>query len=170
MTASAPARSLAPPLPDGSWVVDPSASEVRFSLRHFRVQTVRGTLEGLDGDIEVTNGRLTARGSVDAASVATGTASRDAHLRSFLFATKRYPRIALSADGPPTAQMSVTLWIRGRPSTVLATIAGDPSALRVFFTLDRRAAGLTWPAPIEAGGVAVGRKVEVELLLALRPA
>ncbi len=170
MTASASSRLSAPPLPDGSWVVDPEASEVRFSLRHFRVQTVRGTLEGLDGVVEVTDGRLTARGSVDAASIATGTKGRDAHLRSFLFATDRYPRIELRADGQPAAQMPVTLWIRGRPSTVLATLTGDPSALRVTFSLDRRDAGLTWPGPIEAGGVAVGRRVDVELLLALRPA
>ncbi len=134
------------------------------------MQTVRGTLDGLEGVVEIADGRLTARGSVDAASVSTGTPPRDAHLRSFLFATERYPRMEIRADGPPAAHLPVTLWIRGRPSTVLATLAGDASALRVSFSLDRRAAGLTWPAPIEAGGVTVGRRVEVELRLVLRPA
>lgn len=170
MTTTASVRPLARSLPDGSWIVDPATSEVRFSLRHFRVQTVRGTLEGLEGTVEVVAGQLTARGSVDAASISTQAPPRDAHLRSFLFATKRYPRIELRADGPFADQLPVTLWIRGRPSTVLATLDGEASALRVSFSLDRRAAGLTWPAPIEVGGIAVGRHVDVELLLALRSA
>ncbi len=165
-TSSRPSK---PQLPDGRYVVHPAGSSASFAVAHFRVQTVRGTFDPPTGTVQVADGRLVAHGSVAAASVRTGTPPRDAHLRSYLFAAEDHPLIELRADGPVGAQVAATVWVRGRPVTVLAHLTGDASHLQVDVELDRREAGLTWPAPVEAGGVAVGRKVEVRLELALRP-
>jgi polyisoprenoid-binding protein YceI len=166
MTATAARPSV---LPEGRHEVLP-ASTASFTVAHFRVQKVRGTLGDVRGTIEVADGRIVADGSVDAASVRTGTPPRDAHLRSYLFAVGEHPRMRLQVDATAARDVPATVWIRGRPVTVLARIEVRDDGLRVRFDLDRRAAGLTWPAPVEAGGVAVGRRVAVELLLVLRPA
>ncbi len=168
--AAMPASTVPAVLPDGALVVEPAGSVVRFRVAHFRVQTVHGTLGGVQGAVTVRDGHLSARGSVDAATIATGTSSRDAHLRSYLFATDRHPTIDLDVDAPLADELPGTVHVKGVPVPVTLRIDGRPEALRVRFTLDRRAAGLTWPAPVEAGGVAVGREVEVELTLVLRPA
>lgn len=163
MTATAARHSV---LPEGRHQVLP-ASTATFTVAHFRVQKVRGTLDDVQGTIEVSDGRIVAEGSVAAASVRTGTPPRDAHLRSYLFAVKDHPRIRLRVDAAVARDVPATVWIRERPVTVLARIDGAAEALRVRFDLDRRDAGLTWPAPVEAGGVAVGRTVAVELTLRL---
>lgn len=166
MTATAARPAV---LPDGRHEVQPD-STAAFTVAHFRIQKVRGTLGDVRGTIEVADGRIVAEGSVDAASVRTGTPPRDAHLRSYLFAVEEHPRMRLHVDAAVGREVPATVWIRERPVTVLARIDGAPDALRVRFDLDRREAGLTWPAPVEAGGVAVGRTVAVELTLRLRAA
>jgi hypothetical protein len=76
----------------------------------------------------------------------------------------------LEVDAPLGRTLPATVRVKGVAVPVQLEVDGRPDALRVRFTLDRREAGLTWPAPVEAGGVAVGREVEVELTLVLRPA
>jgi polyisoprenoid-binding protein YceI len=166
-TSAASASSV---LPDGAYAVEPAGSVVRFRVAHFRVQTVHGTLGGVAGTVDVEDGRLRALGTVQAATIATGTGSRDAHLRSYLFATKEFPTMELEVDAPLGRTLPATVRVKGVAVAVQLEVDGRPDALRVRFTLDRREAGLTWPAPVEAGGVAVGREVEVELTLVLRPA
>lgn len=157
------------PLLHGRYTVDPAVSAVRFSVAHFRIQTVRGTLGGVDGTVVVEDGRIVARGTADAASVRTGTAPRDAHLRSYLFDTAEHPTFAMVVDAPLAPQVAATVTVRGRAVPVAVRLESqDGGRLRASFTLDRRAAGLTWPSPVEAGGLAVGREVRVELDLALR--
>ncbi|PTL58329.1 YceI family protein [Paraconexibacter algicola] len=169
-TPAATRRASAELLPEGRSVVTGS-STATFSVKHFRVQMVRGRFGAApEGELEVADGHLTARGSVDAASISTGNPPRDAHLRGFLFATRKHPRLELRVDAPLAAQVPATVWVRGRPATVLVTLAPNDRGVRASFTLDRRLVGLTWPQPIEAGGVAVGREVHVELDLALAPA
>jgi hypothetical protein len=172
MAATAPtaARPDGALLPEGRFDVDASRSSTSFAVAHFRLQTVRGSLSGLTGCVAVADGRLVAHGGVDAASISTGNSVRDAHLRSYLLAAKHHPRLELRVDAPLAPVVPVTVWVRGRPVTAAATLCGTPDDLAVRLELDRRAAGLTWPAPVELGGVAVGRTVTIDLRLALRPA
>jgi hypothetical protein len=165
MTAAPPASVL---LPEGRYDVDGAASTVRFAVGHFGVQTVRGTLDGLRGCVAVADGRLVAHGSVDAATLRTGTRARDAHVRSFLLAADRFPRLELRTDAPLAPEVPATLLVRGRPLTVLVALralGGD--GLRADLRLDRRAARLGWPLLLDR---AVGRHVDVTLTLRLRPA
>jgi polyisoprenoid-binding protein YceI len=157
-------------IPDGDFAVQTAGSVVRFDVAHFRVQTVHGTLGGVTGTVEVKDGRLRAQGTVNAATIATGTPPRDAHLRSYLFAVDEHPTIALRVDAAVGRELPGTLRVRGRSVPVTMTVDGGLDALRVRFSLDRRDAGLTWPAPVEAGGMTVGRQVKVELTLVLAPA
>ncbi|MCW3041300.1 MAG: YceI family protein [Solirubrobacterales bacterium] len=165
----APAAIALPDL-EGHFAVDAAASSVRFSVAHFRIQTVRGSLTGLSGDVRIAGGHLTADGTVDAASIRTGTGSRDAHLRSYLLRTDAHPHLRLYVDTPLAPRILATVTVRERPVPVEVTLeVRQAGRLHATFLLDRHAAGLTWPAPVEAGGVAVGREVRVDLDLALVP-
>ena len=68
----------------GTWVLDPSHSEVTFSVRHMMISKVRGafgvksaTLVAPENPLEVT-----IEASVDATSLDTKDEGRDTHLRS----------------------------------------------------------------------------------------
>jgi T5SS/PEP-CTERM-associated repeat protein len=72
------------PLRPGQWTLDPAHSSVSFSIRHLGVSKVRGQFRRFDVDVVVGESledtSLTA--TVDLASIDTGNADRDAHVRS----------------------------------------------------------------------------------------
>lgn len=76
-------HTTATPLTPGRWAVDPYHSQVGFAIRHLGVSKVRGHFGRFDAALVVgdTDGvQITAE--VDLASIDTGNADRDAHVRS----------------------------------------------------------------------------------------
>ena len=67
------------------WTIDPSHSNIEFAVRHMMIATARGRLAGVAGSV-VLNDAAPADSAIDvtidAASVDTREAQRDAHLRS----------------------------------------------------------------------------------------
>ncbi len=123
-----------------TWKLDPAHSSVIVSARHMMVTTVRGRLQVVDATIDFDpehpeRGSVEAR--IDAASIDTGVAPRDEHLRSpdFLDAaqhphiTFRSTRIEPAGDG---YRIHGDLTIRGvaRPVTLDAEIAGVVADMR----------------------------------------
>src|SRR5690348_7017706 len=84
-------------VPPGTWTVDPTHSSVGFKVKHMMIATVRGHFREFEGTIEAAKERpedSRAWGSVNAASIDTGNAERDAHLRSpDFFDAERYPEL-----------------------------------------------------------------------------
>src|SRR3954452_8116266 len=70
-------------IPAGTWSIDPSHSEVGFTVRHL-MSKVRGQFEKFEGTITtgtaLTDAKATA--SIDLNSINTRDAQRDGHLRS----------------------------------------------------------------------------------------
>jgi polyisoprenoid-binding protein YceI len=166
------------------WQIDPAHSSLTFGVRHMMVSTVRGTVGGLAGTLEFDPDRpQDARidVSADPATVTTGEARRDGHLRSADFfdaqahPTIRFASTAITPQGDDRFEVHGMLEIRGvtKPVTAEAELAGivdDARAGRragfnASFTVDRREWGLVWNQPI-ANGVLVGDKVRIELGLA----
>jgi polyisoprenoid-binding protein YceI len=167
------------------WQIDPTHSSLTFGVRHMMVSTVRGSVGGLRGSLELDPERPET-GSIDVAAdpatVTTGEPRRDGHLRSVdFFDAETYPQIRFTStrvtrkrDG--TLEVDGELEIRGvtRPVTALAEIEGlwdDPKGgkrvgLSASLTLDRRDWGLVWNQPIANGGLLVGEKVKIDLGLA----
>ena len=68
------------------WTLDPERTTIEFSIRNFwGIATVRGRFTRFDGSGVVDADGPKVRLTIDAASIDTGNASRDEHLRSYDF-------------------------------------------------------------------------------------
>jgi polyisoprenoid-binding protein YceI len=177
MSATAHASTVIAP---GRWAVDPSHSTLEFRVRHAGVARVRGVFREFDGALDVApDGTLNAAGWVAAASLDTGVAARDEHLRSAdFFDVERHARLTFSSTEVSVAahgeiMVRGNLTIRGRTreielrGEVLGTGRDDEDAERVGLELaariDRRDFGLTWNAAVDGGGLLVGNRVDLVL-------
>jgi polyisoprenoid-binding protein YceI len=161
--------------------IDPAHSEVRFRVRHL-LSRVGGHFRTFTGTIVFDAARpegSRVEFAISAASVDTGVADRDAHLRSDdFFAVEQYPEITFVSDrvrpaGADTLVVSGTLAMRGisRPIELPVTYLGsakDPwghekAAFEASTRLNRKDFGLTWNAALETGGLLVGDDVDVQL-------
>src|SRR5688572_26316965 len=85
----------------GTYVIDPSHSEVGFTVRHL-MSKVRGQFREFDGTIEITANPLesSASASIELASVDTRNQDRDAHLRSGdFFSVETSPKMVFRTTG-----------------------------------------------------------------------
>ncbi len=165
-----------------TWEIDTTHSSITFSVRHMVFAKVRGRFSAWTGSVQF-DGADPTKGSVsvviDASSIDTGTADRDTHLRSgdFLdvanFPELRFTSQSLESLGSDRYRLHGELTIRDttRPVALEVTYNGqaqDPwGKQRAGFTattsLDRREFGLAWNQVLEAGGVLVGEKIEIEI-------
>jgi polyisoprenoid-binding protein YceI len=164
------------------WQIDSAHSGIHFSVRHLVIAKVRGQFSRWSGSVEVPEGdfsRATVRATIDASSIDTGVADRDAHLRSadFLdvaaFPEMTFESRRVEALADDRLRLHGDLTLRGVVREVVldveaSGIATDPwGNVRAGFTartsLDRKDFGLTWNQALETGGVLVGDKVEIEI-------
>src|SRR4051794_24198573 len=78
--STAPAQDVAVT----TWNIDPAHSSAQFKVKHMMISNVKGEFAGITGKLEldnedVTNSRIQA--TIDAATLNTRDAQRDAHLR-----------------------------------------------------------------------------------------
>lgn len=166
------------------WQIDPTHSSLTFAVRHMMVATVRGSMGGLSGALELDPERPeagTIELSADPATITTGEPKRDGHLRSAdFFDAATFPEIRFRSTQVvrknDELEIRGELTIRGitKPIVAEAEIAGsweDPAlgkrlGLTAKVTIDRRDWGLVWNQPVANGGLLVGEKVKVEIGLA----
>ena len=166
----------------GTYTIDPSHSRFGFVVRHAMVSKVRGQFNEFEGTINVDAAeptRSSAELVIKTASIDTRNAERDAHLRSNdFFAMEEYPEIRFVSTGIEQGEdedhFKVTgdLTIRGvtKPITFDLEFTGaaiDPwGNTRIGFegstVVNRKDWGVSWNAPLEAGGVLVSEKVTIE--------
>jgi polyisoprenoid-binding protein YceI len=163
------------------WEIDSSHSSVHFAVRHLVIAKVRGSFARWSGTVHVPDGdfsKATVAVAIDASSIDTGVADRDAHLKSAdFFDVAKYPElrfIGKRVQARSDADIDVVgdLTIKGITREVVLRVeqhgqAKDPwGNLRVAFSaktsLDRKDFGLTWNQVLETGGVMVGDRVEIE--------
>jgi polyisoprenoid-binding protein YceI len=175
--------STATATPVRTFTIDKTHSEVAFQVRHL-VTRVRGRFTDFSGTVqfdEVRPEQSSIDFSINAASVDTGTADRDTHLRSSdFFAAEEHPVITFktSTVAKQTAErfdIEGTLTIRGiakqltLPVTYLGTATDPWGNARVGFegevTINRKDFGLNWNAALEAGGFLVGDDVKITVSL-----
>ena len=164
------------------WQIDSSHSGIHFTVRHLVIAKVRGQFSRWAGALEAPGSDF-AHGSldvvIDASSIDTGVADRDAHLRSAdFFDVERYPEITFKSTAVTQAasdRLRVTgaLTIKGTTRDVVLDVevlgqAKDPwgnerAAFSATTAIDRREFGLTWNQVLETGGVMVGERIDIAI-------
>jgi polyisoprenoid-binding protein YceI len=164
-----------------TWEIDPKHSLVEFAVRHMMFTTVRGRFKGIRGTIrcddEADVSRASVNASIDAASIDTGDADRDAHLRSAEFLdVERYPTITFESQRVERVaenQLRVVgdLTVRGvtRKVELATTYNGrgknpwgqEVAGFTATTKINRKDFGLTWNVALESGGFLVGDTLDV---------
>ena len=182
-TSTTPAASAANPEPvalTGDYTIDPAHTTLGFTARHAMVTNVKGAFLGFEGTLHLDGSdpsKSTASLDIEMASIDTGSADRDAHLRSAdFFDVENHPTMtfrstAAEALGGDRYRITGDLTIRGttRPVTIDLEFNGaatDPFGNeRVGFEgrgeLLRSDFGLTWNAALETGGVLVSDRIRL---------
>jgi polyisoprenoid-binding protein YceI len=166
-----------------TWNIDATHSHAEFKVRHLMISNVKGSFPKISGVLTLDESDLTnssVEASIDVASVETRDAQRDAHLRSAdFFDVEKFPtmafkstKVVITGAGEGTVEGNLT--IRDVTKPVVFKVEGpteqtkDPwGNLRVGAAattkISRKEFGLTWSAPLEAGGVMVGDEVTITL-------
>ena len=168
-----------PEIPAGTWTIDPSHSEVGFSVRHLMVSKVRGRFNSFAGELVTADNPLdsTVSATIDLGSVVTGDENRDAHLRGTDFfdvethPVMSYRSTGLRPDGDAyVLDGELTLHGVTRSVPLKLEVNGfivSPMGTRVGFSasgeLSRKDFGIEFNMPLEGGGVVVGDKVALNL-------
>jgi polyisoprenoid-binding protein YceI len=179
--ASTTTSTIATPAKTGTYTIDKAHSEATFQVRHL-VTKVRGRFPDFTGTVQYNAEQPEASSvtfTIDAGSVDTNTADRDAHLRSEdFFHAEKHPQITFVSSkivkkSDDDFDVQGTLTIRGvsKDITLPVTFLGgakDPwGGSRIGFeaeyTLNRKDFGLMWNAALETGGFLVGDDVKIAL-------
>lgn len=168
------------------WAIDPTHSQITFSVKHLGISTVRGSFEKISGTIEEQDGAVAGADiTIDVSSITTGGGQRDDHLKSADFfdvenhptATFRVTNAERSGD-QLTAHGELTLRGVTKPVALKGEIGGpakDPwGNTKVSATLSgkisRKEWGLVWNAALESGGVLVSDDVKLDVEVQAAPA
>ncbi|WP_312587873.1 YceI family protein [Corynebacterium dentalis] len=162
---------------EGTFVIDPTHSEIGFTARHAMVTKVRGSFTEFSGTASSEENLNNAQVNVeiDVNSADTRNADRDGHLKTGdFFEVEKFPKITFTST-EVTAKDDETLVVTGdltiKDVTKSVTIdfefngeAVDPFGnTRVGFegqtTINRKDFGLNFNAGLETGGVLVSEKI-----------
>jgi polyisoprenoid-binding protein YceI len=166
-----------------SWNIDPAHTTAEFKVKHMMITNVKGQFSAVTGVVEidpdeVANSRVEV--SIDASSIRTRDAQRDAHLKSpDFFDVEKFPtlsfvstRVTRKDDGELAVEGNLT--IHGVTRKVVFEVEGpsqpakDPwGNVRIGWSastkINRKDFGLNWNAALEAGGLLVGDQVTITL-------
>ena len=171
-----------------TWQIDQDHSSFQFKVRHLTVSNVKGDFNKAKGvvtldDQDIT--KLTVELTMDAASVNTGHAKRDEHLRGVdFFDVTQYPTITFVSKKAIKAGMNRLkvigdLTLHGTTKEITVDVEGPTTEVKdpwgnfrrgatATANINRRDFGLTWNKVLDSGGLVVGEEVniyiEVELV------
>ena len=165
----------------GTFVLDPAHTEIGFVTRHAMITKVRGSFATFEGSATIDGAApeaSTLAGTIQAASIDTRNADRDAHLRSAdFFDVERFPYMTFVGTSTviegDVVKVTGDLTIKDVTNSVTFPLeyqgsAKDPFGnTRVGFEgsaqVLRSDFGLTWNAALETGGFLVSDKVTLEV-------
>jgi polyisoprenoid-binding protein YceI len=166
------------------WKIDPSRTQIGFSVKHMVISTVRGRFTKFAGVITLNDKipeQSVIEGWVEVARINTLDAIRDAYLRSSdFFDIEKFPKMTfrskkITPAGGDKFKLVGALTIKetSRDITFDVGYKGQKNeaqdGLRRSFTADsilnRKDFGLNWNAALEAGGWLVADEVKIHIVL-----
>jgi len=166
-----------------TWNIDAAHSMAEFKVRHMMIANVKGHFAKVTGALSFDESDLansSVEATIEAASIETRDAQRDAHLKSsdFLdvdnFPTLSFKSTSISLVRDGELALEGKLTIRGVTRNVTFVVEGptpptkDPwgntrIAVSATTKINRKDFGLTWNATLETGGILVGDEVTITL-------
>ncbi len=171
-----------------SWHMDPDHSSFQFKIRHLTVSNVKGDFNKAKGIVMIDDQNiadLKVEVTIDAASVNTGHAQRDEHLRGpDFFDVTKYPTISFVSKKVIKTDMNRLkvvgdLTLHGITQEIMVDVEGPTPEVKdpwgnfrrgatATTKINRKDFGLTWNKALDTGGLVVGDEVniyiEVELV------
>ena len=162
------------------WAIDPSHSKVSFKVKHLMISNVLGNFKEFEGQVSSAENDFSGaviNVSLNAASIDTEMADRDAHLKSpDFFDAEKYPKITFSGNGlkdlgDDMYELTGELTIKDVTKVVTLSVEfggvmSDPwgnvkAGFSINGKINRKDWGLNWNAALEAGGLLVGEEVKI---------
>jgi polyisoprenoid-binding protein YceI len=164
-----------------TWQIDPDHSSFQFKVRHLMVSNVKGDFTKVKGVVTIDErdiANLKLEITIDAASVNTGHAKRDEHLRNAdFFDVAKHPTITFVSKRAEKAGMDrlkvigdltmhgvtreVTVDVEGPTQEVKDPWGNFRRGATATTKINRKDFGLTWNRVLETGGVVVGEDVDI---------
>ena len=163
-----------------TYAIDPQHSQVDFGIKHMAISTVRGRFAITDGTVDLDKSNVagsSVTATINVASVDTGEAARDTHLRSAdFFDTTKFPtatfkstKLTKTGEGYDVIG-DLTLHGVTKPVTLhmdapsKEQIGMDKLPHRGFSattTIHRQDFGLTWNGKLASGDAMLGDDVKM---------
>ena len=170
------------------WTLDKSHSNLKFTVTHMVVSETEGSFKIFDGTIEHTKPDMSdakINFTVDMNSINTENENRDKHLKGDdFFNAEKYPTATFVGKsfkplGDNKYELTGDLTIRDVTKSVkfavrfggIATSSrGDKAGFKATTTINRFDYNLKWDRATEAGGLVVGKDVDITVLLEMNKA
>jgi polyisoprenoid-binding protein YceI len=165
-------------IPAGNYVIDPTHTRIGFVARHAVITKVRGSFNNFEGKGTVADGQVSLEVVMDADSIDTRQADRDAHLKGEdFFNAGTFPKLKFASTsvkqkGDDEFEVTGDLTIKDVTKSITIDFeytgaATDPFGnkrvgLEGEAEINRSDFGLTWNAVLETGGVLVSDKIKLE--------
>lgn len=163
----------------GTYNVDIAHSNVGFKVKHMMISNVVGSFDTFSGTFEYDEKTKVFKsliGDIDASSINTSIAKRDEHLKSpDFFDVAKYPAIKFVLISVKDDKAYGKLTMHGVTKDITLELENngmikDPSGktrvgVSLKGTINRKDFGLTYNTIIEAGGIAIGENVKIEVEL-----
>ncbi len=166
-----------------TWEVDPSHSNIEFSVRHMMATTVKGQFEKVKGTLDFDDKDITkstVEVSIDLGSVNTHEPKRDNHLKSAdFFDVAKYPTATFKSTkvqkvGKNKLKVTGELNLHGITKPVVLEVEGPSQPYQTPFgttvrgihatgKIDRKDFEITWNKALDSGGLLVGNEVSLDL-------
>ena len=174
---------LSVPALASEWQVDTAHTTAQFTVKHMMISKVRGQFQNVTGTVMLDDKDATKSHvdvAIDAATIDTREAKRDAHLKSAdFFDVQKCPKLTFKSTkiekqgaGKYAVTGELTMHCQTHPLTLTVeapdTVQKSPWGTQVRGVsatgkLSRKEWGLSWNKALEAGGVVVSDEVELQI-------
>lgn len=164
------------------YAIDPSHTDVGFSIKHLMISNVKGRFKKFSGtfDFDPAKNQLNNISvEIDTTTIDTNEPDRDKHLRSNdFFWVEKYPKMTFKSDkieysGDKPVKAIGTLKIRDKSKTVTLDLdyrgsimdawGNNKLAFAATTKIDRKDFGIIWNKALDKGGVTVGDEVSIAI-------
>jgi len=165
-----------------TWEIDPAHSSSRFSVRHMLLSDVPGDFANTRGTVQwdpKDPGKTVMDVTIDAATINTRNAKRDAHLKSAdFFEVEKYPTITFKSTkaeraGDGKLRVMGDLTMHGVTKPVILAVEGPTPEVTAqgkvrmgasaTTRINRKDFGLLWNRAMETGGLVLADEVAITL-------